>query len=190
MKTRARAWAIVGGAVLALLLWGGGKVGQLAAKEKGMQVEPNDLTYRLFNLLDSKYNGKLDDFCILAGVSEDSKNAGQSHQYVLRVEYNKDRGFGKLRIYVREVAPLTPAQLKAYTPKQIYDFAEADIAKFTKTDAGPFGKPGDVYFEPAEGRGALATVTITPEVEAQYDHYVSDYILPALEKKSTEGNPS
>ena len=147
------------GAVFALLVFGGGNAGRLGAKEKTPPISPNDPTVRLYNLLDSKYNGKLDDFCVLADVVNDPKNPGQAQQHVLRIEYSKDRAFGKLNIHVRTVAQLTPEQLKTYTPKQIYDFAETDSAKFTKTDPGPFGKPGDVYFEPASDGGALGTVS-------------------------------
>jgi len=169
-------------------LWGG--AGLLEAKEKTPQLSPNDPTVRLYSLLDSKYNGKLEDFCLLADVVSDPKNPGQAQQHVLRIEYNKDRAFGKLRIYVRTVAQLTPAQMKTYSPKQIYDFGETDSAKFTKTDPGPLGKPGDVYFEaPADG-GALATVSVTPEVQAQYERYLTQYLLPALEKKAAGGTGS
>ena len=159
-------------------------------KKRPPQVSPNDPTLRLYNLLDSKYNGKLEDFCVLADVVNDPKNPGQPQQHVLRVEYSKDRAFGKLNIHVRTVAQLTPEQLKTYSPKQIYDFAETDSAKFTKTDPGPFGRPGDVYFEPASDGGAMGTVTATPEVQAQYERFVTQYLLPALEKKAADGNGS
>ena len=188
MKTNARIRGIMGGIVLTLLVWGGGNTGRLGAKDKTPPVNPNDPTVRLYSLLDSKYSGKLEDFCVLADTFNDPKNPGQSQQHILRVEYSKDRGFGKLLIYVRTVAPLTPEQLKSYSPKQFYDFAETDSAKFTKTDPGSFGRPGDVYFEPASEGGPMKTVSVTPEVEAQYDHFVTQYILPALEKKAEGGN--
>jgi hypothetical protein len=162
----------------------------LGAKEKPPQINPNDPTVRLYDLLDSKFNGKLEDFCVLADVFNDPKNPGQTQQHVLRVEYGKERAFGKLNIRVRTVAQLSPEQLKTYSPKQIYDFAETDSAKFTKTDTGPFGKPGDVYFEPAADGGAMGTVAATPEVQAQYDRFVTQYLLPALEKKAADGNGS
>ena len=184
MRTDPRTLGIIGGTVITLLVLGGGGAGRLGAKEKSSQINPNDPTVRLYKLLDSKYDGKLEDYCVLADVVNDPKNPGQAQQHVLRVEYKKDRAFGKLRIYVRTVAQLTPVQLKTYSPKQIYDFGETDSAKFTKTDPGPFGKPGDVYFEPAPDGGALATVPATPEVQARYERFVTQYLLPALEEKS------
>ena len=188
MKTTGRIRGIMGGIVLTLLVLGGGNAGRLGAKDKTPPIGPNDPTFRLYNLLDSKYNGKLEDYCVLADVINDPKSPGQAQQRVLRVQYNKERAFGKLRIYVRTVAQLSPEQLKTYSPKQIYDFAETDSAKFTKTDPGPFGRPGDVYFEPSPDGGALATVTATPEVQAQYERFVTQYLLPALEKKAADGN--
>jgi hypothetical protein len=173
--------------MLALLVLGGADPGRLGAKDKAPQVSSDDPTLRLFNLLDSKYNGKLEDFCVLADVVNDPKNPGQAQQHVLRVEYAKDTAFGKLRIYVRTVAQLTPEQLKAYTPKQVYEFGEADSAKFTKTDPGGFGRPGDVYFEPPADGAALATAPATPEVQARYERFVTQYLLPALEKKASGG---
>jgi len=190
MRTNTRTLLIIGSTVLTLLVLVSGDAGRLGAKEKSTQVGPNDPTVRLYSLLDSKYNGKLDDFYVLADVYNDPKNPGQPQQHVLRVEYSKDRAFGKLNIHVRTVAQLTPEQLKAYTPKQIYDFADSDSAKFTKTDPGPFGKPGDVYFEPSPDGGAMGTVPVTPEVQAQYEGYVTQYLLPALEKKAAGGNGS
>jgi hypothetical protein len=80
--------------------------------------------------------------------------------------------------------------MKAYNPKQVFDFGETDIEKFIKTDPGPFGKPGDVYFEPASEGGALATAAVTPEVQTQYEMFVTQYLLPALEKKAAEGSGS
>jgi hypothetical protein len=178
------------GTVFTLLVFGAGHGGRLGTKEKAPQISPNDPTVRLYNLLDSKYNGKLEDYFVVADVVNDPKNPGQAQQHVLRVEYNKDRAFGKLNIYVRTVAQLTPEQMKTYNPKQIFDFGEADSAKFTKTDPGPFGKVGDVYFEPSRDGGALGTVTATPEVQAQYERFVTQYLLPALEKKAAGGNGS
>ena len=189
MKTSARSYAIMGGVVITLLIWGG-NAGRLGAKEKTSAVNPNDPTFRLYSLLDSKYNGKVDSFCVLADAVNDPKNPGQQQQHVLRIEYNKDRGFGKLSIHVRTVAQLTPEQLKTYTPQQIYDFAETDSAKFTKTDPGSFGKPGDVYFEASADGGPLQTVPVTAEVQAQYDLFVTQYLLPTLEKKAAGGSGS
>src|SRR5208282_1139586 len=169
MKTSARELVMIVGTVLTLLVFGAGGAGRLGAKDKASQIGPNDPTVRLYTLLDSKYNGKLDDFCVLADVFNDPKNPGQSQQHVLRVDYGKDRAFGRLNIHVRTVGQLSPDQLKTYTSKQIYDFAEADSAKFTKTDPGSFGRPGDLYFEAPPDGGALATVTTTPEVQALYE---------------------
>jgi hypothetical protein len=187
MKNDTQRFAIIAGAVLTILVWGGGNPPRLGAKDKNPQVNPNDPTFRLYSLLDSKYNGKLDGFILLADVFNDPKLPGQPQQHVIRVDYGKDRAFGKLNIQVRTVAQLTPEQLKAYDPKQIWDYAETDTAKFTKTDPGPFGKQGDVYFEPASEGGALATVTVTPEVQAEYERLVTQYLLPALEKKAAGG---
>jgi hypothetical protein len=180
----------MGGIVLTVLILGGGTAGRLGAKDKPPPVNANDPTVRLYNLLDSKYNGKIEDFCVLADTVNDPKNPGQTQQHVLRVDYSKDRGFGKLLIYMRTVAALTPEQLKSYSPKQIYDFGETDSAKFTKTDPGSFGRQGDVYFEPASEGGPMRTTPVSPEVGAQYDHFVTQYILPALEKKAEGGNGS
>jgi len=182
MRTHTRTLAIIAGTILALLAWGG-ESGRLGAKEKASQIGPNDPTVRLYALLDSKYNGKVDDFYMLADMFNDPKNPGQQ-QHVIHIDYSKNRAFGKLSIHVRTVGQLTPEQLKAYDSKQIYDFAETDTAKFTKTDPGSFGKPGDVYFEPSSEGGPMGTVPITPEVQAQYEHYVTQYLLPALEKKA------
>jgi hypothetical protein len=188
MRTGARTLLIAGSAVLLML--GGANVGHLSGKEKTPQISPDDPTLRLYNLLDSKFNGKLSDFILLADVANDPKNPGQPQQHILSVEYNKDRSFGKLIIHVRTVAQLTPEQLKTYTPKQIYDFAETDSGKFTKTDPGPFGRPGDVYVEPTAEGGAMGTVAVTPEVQAQYELFVTRYIQSALEKKAAEANGS
>lgn len=190
MRTNARTLVIIGGTVLTLLVLGSSHAGRLHAKDKGSQLNPNDPTVRLYNVLDSKYNGKLDDFFLLADMVNDSKNPGQTQQHVLCVDYKKDRGFGKLNIHLRTVAQLTPEQLKTYSPKQIYDFAETDTAKFTKTDPGPFGKTGDVYFEPSTDGGPMGTASVTPEVQAQYERFVTEYLLPALEKKAAGGNGS
>jgi len=189
MKTGKRIPVIMCSAVLTLLLLGG-SVERMGAKEKTSPTNPNDPTFRLFSLLDSKYNGKLDDFCMLADLVNDPKNPGQQLQRVIRIEYNKDKGFGKLSLHLRTVAQLTPEQLKAYTAKQTYDFAETDVAKFTKSDTGSFGRPGDVYFEASPEGGPLTTATVTSEVQTQYELLVTQYLLPALEKKAAGGSVS
>jgi hypothetical protein len=111
-------------------------------------------------------------------------------QHVLRVDYDKGRAFGKLRIVVRTVDQLSPEQLKTYNAKEIYDFAESDGEKFTKTDPGSFGRPGDVYFQPTSPGGPLGTAPVTDEVQARYERYVTQHILPALEKKAGGGSGS
>jgi hypothetical protein len=190
MKTKPRVVPITTGALLVLLVFAGGNAARLRAKEKTPAVSPDDPTLRLYNLLDSKFGGKLENTYLLADVFTNPKNPEQVEQHVLRVEYDKNNAFGKLRIYVRAVDKLSPAQLKTYTPKEIYEFAETDSEKFTKTDPGSFGRPGDVYFRPAEPGGPLATVPITDEVQARYDRYLTQFVLPALEKKEGGGSGS
>lgn len=179
---RRRAGLIAGLALITLSLsgawWGGA-----AAKEKPPLVSPEDPTLRLYQLLDAQYGGKLDDFCIIGDVFNDPKKPDHPEQHILRVEYDKNRAFGKLRIYVRTVDKLTPDQLKTYTAKQIYDYAETDSEKFTKTDPGYFGKTGDIYFLPVSEGGPLATAPITDGARSAYERYVTDFILPALQKK-------
>ena len=189
MRTSKRILVIICSAVLTLLIFGG-SAERMGAKEKTSPTNPNDPTFRLFSLLDSKYNGKVDDFCVLADLINDPKNPGQQLQRVIRIEYNKDKVFGKLSLHLRTVAQLTPEQLKAYSPKQTYDFAETDTAKFTKSDAGSFGRQGDVYFEASSDGGPLTTATVTSEVQSQYELFVTQYLLPALEKKAADGSGS
>jgi hypothetical protein len=179
MKVKLQALAIVFAALAVSAL----STGRLAAKEKVQQVSPDDPTYRLYQFLDSSNGGKLADLYLLADVFKDPKKSDQEDQHVLKVEYDKDHAFGKLRIYVRTVDRPSPDQLKTYTPKQIYDFAEVDSEKFTKTDPGNFGKTGDIYFHPVSEGGPLATAPVTDEARSQYEHYITDYILPALQKK-------
>ncbi len=180
----------MGGALWALLLLGGGSSVGLSAKEKLPAVSADDSTLRLYNLLDSKLGGKIDDFYLLADTFPDPQNPNQTQQHVLRIEYDKNRAFGKLRIYVRTVDQLTPEQLKTYNPKEIYDFAETDSEKFTKTDPGSFGRPGDVYFQPTSAGGPLGTATATPEVQSRYERFVTQFVIPALEKKAAGASGS
>lgn len=187
MKTLMKTYSIIGAPVLTLLLLAG-SAQRLGAKEKTSPTDPNDPTHRLFALLDSKFNGKLDDFCVLADLMPDPKNAGQELQHVIEIDYNKDMAFGKLKLHVRTVAQLTPDQLKTYTPKQTFDFAESDTAKFIKSDAGSFGRTGDLYLEASADGGPLTTVPITTQAQNQYEEFVTQYLLPALEKKVAEGN--
>ena len=153
-----------------------------AAKEKPLAVSPDDVTLRLFQLLDSSDAGKLPELYEVGDVYKDPKNPDKELQHVFKVEYDKTRAFGRLRIYVRGVDELTPGQLKDYTPKQIYEFADADMEKFSKTDPGPLGRTGDLYFQASEN-GPLATTPITDEARKEYEAYVSQWIMPALEKK-------
>jgi hypothetical protein len=153
------------------------------AKEKKTQtVSPDDLTLRLFQLLDSSYGGKLSEFYVVGDIFKDPKNPDRELQQILKAEYDKGSNFMKLRIYVRRVDKLTPDQLKDYTPKQVYEFGDSDVEKFTKTEPGPFGRTGDLYFQAVDD-GALATAPITDEVRKEYETYVGQWLLPALEKK-------
>jgi len=187
MRVQSRAFWIICGALFALLVLGSDNLTRLGAKEKPPTVNSDDPTLRLYNLLDSKFGGKLDDFYLLADTFKDPAKQGQVEQHVLRLEYNKNSTFGKCRIYVRTVDQLTPDQLKTYTPKDIFEYAESESQKFTKTDPGSFGRPGDVYFEPTSPGGPMGTATATSDVQAQYERYVTQYILPALEKKAGGG---
>jgi hypothetical protein len=144
-------------------------------------VSPDDPTYRLFQLLDNSYVGKLTDFCVLADTYADPNHPAQMLQHVLQVDYDKNRFFGRFRIYVRGVSQLTPAQLKEYTPPQIYGFG-SDVEKFEKIDPGPLGEVGDVYCRTA-GNGTLNPVTITDDANREYELLLTQYVLPALEKK-------
>ena len=152
------------------------------AKEKPTAVSPDDVTLRLFQLLDNSYGGKLAEFIVVGDVYKDPKNPDKELQHIFKAEYEKARAFGRLRLYVRSVDKLTPGQLKDYTPQQIYEFADADIEKFTKTDPGPLGRTGDLYFQATEA-GALATAPITDEARKEYEAFVSQWLMPALEKK-------
>jgi hypothetical protein len=152
------------------------------AKEKIQAVSPDDLTLRLFQLLDNSYAGKLSEFYITGDIYKDPKNPDHELQHIFKAEYNKDSIFGKFRFYVRSVDKLSPTQLKDYTPKEIYEFGELDVEKFTKTDPGPFGKTGDLYFQASEN-GPLATAPITDGARKEYETYVAQWLLPALEKK-------
>jgi hypothetical protein len=152
------------------------------AKEKTPAVSPDDLTLRLFQLLDTSYGGKLSEFYLVGDVYKDPKIPDKELQHVFKAEYEKERAFGRFRLYVRSVDKLTPGQLKDYTPKQIYEFGELDVEKFTKTDPGPFGRTGDVYFR-ARPDGPLAAAPITDEVRKEYEACITQWLFPALEKK-------
>lgn len=154
----------------------------LLAKEKLPPVGPDDATLRLFHLLDTSRGGKLADFYILADVYRDPTNPNDEFQHVLRAEYDKNRGFGKLNLHVRAVGKMAPEQLKSYTPKEIYEFGVADAEKFVKTEPGSFGRPGDVYLR-AEGERPLASAPVTDEVRKVYETFILQHLLPALEKR-------
>jgi hypothetical protein len=152
------------------------------AKEKTPTVSPDDLTLRLFQLLDTSYGGKLSEFYVIGDVYKDPTTPDKELQHVFKAEYEKGRAFGRFRLYVRSLDKLTAGQLKDYTPKQIYEFGDLDVEKFSKTDPGPFGKTGDLYFQ-ASANGPLATAPITDEARKEYETYVAQWLLPALEKK-------
>lgn len=145
-------------------------------------VSPDDPTYMLYQLLNDSYGGKLTDFYLLADLYVDPQNPSNQLQRVLRVDYDKSRFFGRFRIYVRSVGKLTPAQMKTYDTKQIYDFGESDEAEFEKIDPGPLGGTGDLYLT-ASSNGPLAPAPITDDVRQKYDNLITKYILPALKKR-------
>jgi hypothetical protein len=150
------------------------------ARGKKEGVSPDDPTYRLFQLLDDSYSGKLTDFYLVADVYGDPNQPGQMLQHVLLVNYDKSRFFGRLSIHVRGVSQLTPEQLKDYTPAQIYNFG-SDVEEFEKIDPGPFDENGDLYFRATDNR-PLTPVAITDEARNEYETLLTRYILPALEK--------
>ncbi len=152
------------------------------AKEKTPPVDTNDPTYRLYQLLDSSRAGKLTDFYLLADVYRDPANPNEELQHVLKADYDKTRMFGKLQIVVRSVGKILPDQIKAYSTKEFFDFGLADQEKYMKTEPGAFGKSGDVYLK-AMTEGPLATSPVTDEVRKNYELFVTQHLLPALEKK-------
>ena len=156
----------------------------LVAKDdnKTPPVDPNDPTLRLFQVADSTRGGKLDNFYVVADVYKDPASPGEESQHVLKVEYDKARLFGKLQIVVRSVGKIHPDQMKAYTPKEFFEFGLADQAKFMKSEAGPFGEPGDIYLV-AKANRPLHSVPITDEVRKEYESLVTKYLIPAVEKK-------
>lgn len=141
--------------------------------------EGNDTTSRLFQILDEAYGGKLEDYVLAAAYTDPA--SGEEFRHVLRVDYDKSRAFGRLNLYVRGVGKMTPQQLSSYTPQQIYDFAEIDLEKFIKSEPGPFGLPGDLYLR-SSAAGPLTREPITDEARKQYDNFVTQYLVPALEK--------
>lgn len=152
------------------------------SKEKTQAVGPDDVTFRLFQLLDKSYGGKLEEFYVIGDTYKNPKAEDQDLQRVFRAEYDKTKVYGRFRLDVRSVDKLTAEQLKNYTAKQIFEFGESDVEKFTKTDPGSFGRVGDLYLQAAEN-GILATAPVTADTRKAYETYVGQWVLPALEKK-------
>ncbi|MFB3923336.1 MAG: hypothetical protein ACE145_16560 [Terriglobia bacterium] len=154
----------------------------VVAKDKTPPLDPNDPTLRLFQLLDSTRGGKLAGFFVVADVYKDPGSPDEELQHILRAEYDKDRGFARLSLYVRSVGKIGPEQMKTYTAKEFYEFGIADQEKFMKTDPGPFGVAGDTYLH-AEGDRPLISAPVTDEVRKTYELFVAQHLLPALQKK-------
>jgi hypothetical protein len=164
--------------------WTGGGLMTLQARGRTAPVDPNDVTFRLFQLLDDTHDGKLSDFCIIADTFKDKDSAkpDEELQHVLLIDYNKNLNFGKLNIHVRTLSKLAPDQLKTYSPKAIYGFGGDDSEKFLKSGPGPFGQSGDLYLRATADR-PLSSTPITDEARKAYDFYLTQYVLPALQKK-------
>ena len=113
MRISTRATPILVSALFTLLMLGGINAGTLGAKDKKPSIGPDDPTVRLFALLDSKFDGKLKDFYVLADIFNDPNIPGKPQQHILSIEYDKSRVFGKLQIHVRTVGQPDPEQLKA-----------------------------------------------------------------------------
>jgi hypothetical protein len=154
----------------------------LLAKEKVAPVDTNDSTYRLYQLLDTTRSGKLTDFYLIADVYKDPASPNEELQHILRADYDKNRGFARLSLYVRGVGKIGPEQMRVYTPKEFYEFGLADQEKFMKTDPGPFGGSGDTYLH-SDGERPVATAPITDDVRRAYELFVTQHLLPALQKK-------
>jgi len=152
-----------------------------SARRETPTASPDDPTYQLYQVLDNSYGGKLKELYLLADIYNDPQNHENQLQHVLRVEYDKSRFFGRLRIQVRSVSKLTPEQLKTYNPKQIYDFGEQDEEVFAKIDPGPLGQKGDLFLQ-ATSLGPLAPAPVTADITKQYESFITEYILPALKK--------
>jgi hypothetical protein len=149
----------------------------------GKQHEGQDqATTQLFQVLDASRDGKLTEFYILGDFFKDPSKPDEEYRHVLRVEYNKNNAFGKLKICVRTVGKMTDEQLRAYSPKQIYDFGDSDSEKFVKTTCGQFGVTGDLYLRAGDD-SPLTTAPVTDNVRKEYEVLVTQYVTPALEKK-------
>lgn len=184
---RSFSWRRAGAELVVFFLAAAGLQTLAGAKEKPVPVDPNDATVRLFQLLDDTRGGKLSDFYVLTDPYKDPSDPDKELQHVLRVDYDKNRAFGKLNIHVRTMDKLGPQQLKTYTTKQIYDFGEYDSEKFVKSVPGPLGQAGDVYLRTI-GDGPLTDTPITDEIRKSYDLFVNQYIIPALQKKPDPAN--
>ncbi|MGH9353587.1 MAG: hypothetical protein ACRD2G_15735 [Terriglobia bacterium] len=172
-------------AAVGLICYGAGPLQALPRRHKAKEaVSANDPTARLYQMADQSLDGKF-SFYLLADVYTDPSHPGSPYQRVLRVVYNKALYFGRFAIHVRSVAKLTPEQLATYTPKEIFDYADTDTAEFEKIDPGKFGKTGDLYLAAANGQ-PLASSPITPDVQAEYEMLVTNYVLPAVEKQAAQ----
>lgn len=154
----------------------------LSAKEKSAYVDPNDPTLRLFQTMDNTRSGKVSDFYVIADVYKDPSNPNEEFQHILKADYDKSRGFGKLYIFVRSVGKIQPDQLKTYTAKEFYEFGLSDQEKYMKSEPGVFGKTGDVYLR-ADADRPLASTPVTDEIRKSYEFYVTQHLMPALVKK-------
>ena len=178
-KTFVATLLVAAGLAVAL---GGFFVGHLSAKDKQPRIDPNDPTYRLYQLLDTKRGGKLSDYYVIADVYNDPKNPDIQNQHILRVDYDKSRGFGKFNLHVRSVGKISSRQMETYTPKEFYEFGLMDLEKFLKTDPGPLGKPGDLYLR-AHDDEPLHSTEVTDDVRKEYEVFLTQYLIPALEKQ-------
>ena len=153
----------------------------LSAGDDPSSVDSSDSTLRLFKKLDSTKGGKLKDFYLVADVYKDPANPEMDAQHILKVDYDKALAFGKFQIVVRSVGKIHADQMKAYTPKEFFEFGLADQEKYMRSNPGPLGKPGDMYLKATADR-PLASEPITDEVRKNYERLVGQYLLPALEK--------
>ena len=179
MKSSFRQMYLAGAIVAAFVV--SNNAGLLQAKHKE-DADQDGPTARLFQFLDSTHSGKLAGFYLLADLYKDSNKPDEEFRHVLRVDYDKNRGFGKLNLYVRSVGQMDKDQLTAYSPKQIYEYGEVDLEKFVKTAPGSLGGPGDVYLR-SGGDTPLASAHVTDEARKEYEAFITQYILPALQKK-------
>jgi hypothetical protein len=152
-----------------------------SAREK-KAYSSSGATGQLYQLLDGSYGGKLADFYLLADVYADPKKPDSELQHVLSVTYDKNLFFGRFVLEVRSIGKPTPDQLKTYSPEQMFTFGESDAEKFEKIKPGPLGTQGDLY-QRSDDEGVLKEAPITDEVRNEFDHYITEYILPALKKK-------